>query len=116
MIRHTPRRFKFKAYNKESGLVMRLNSIECHKGELTKKDHVLLPFTGLTDRHEEEIYDMDVLLLASRKHVVQWNEERMCWRLVHLEQTNDGRDFTPEDARESVRLCSYFEIEKKVTS
>ena len=45
-----PRKIKFKAWDTEHKLLMRLNSIDCNKGELVKKDHVLLhkfPFVAI---------------------------------------------------------------------
>jgi len=54
-MEYKPRKMMFKAWNKETRLLMRLNSIDCVKGELVKKDHILLQFTGLYDKQKEEI-------------------------------------------------------------
>ena len=63
----------FKAWNKETRLLMRLNSIDCNRGELVKKDHVLLQFTGLYDIQKEEIYEMDIFLIVMEIFVVLCN-------------------------------------------
>ena len=70
------RKIKFKAWDQEHKLLMRLHSIDCNKGELFKKDHVLLQFTGLCDKDGEEIYEMDVLLLSLEKRVSRWIRNR----------------------------------------
>ena len=64
------RKIKFKAWDVESRLLMRLNSIDCNKGELFKKDHILLQFTGLLDREGEEVYELDVLRQCTEKWLV----------------------------------------------
>jgi len=101
------RKLKFKAWNTETRLLMRLNAIDCVRGELMKKDHILLQFTGLLDDQGEEVYDMDVLLGDSGKFMVQWAEDLHGWKLSKLD--------TPDAALplgrvgKMRRLCSYYE-------
>lgn len=111
-MEHKPRILRFKAWNKESRLLMRLNSIDCIKGELTKKDHILLQFTGLFDKQKEEIYDMDVLLLGSEKLVVRWDEHRNGWAISDLEGKKEMEAFTEQIAGKTMRLCNYFESDQ----
>src|ERR1044071_7650409 len=105
-----PCKIKFKAWNSDTRLLMRLNSIECNKGELFKKDHVLLQFTGLCDKEGEEIYDMDVLLIYSDKYVVSWDEQKGGWFYRPLEGRADALPFLEPDALKMKRFCSYFEL------
>lgn len=112
---YSPRKLKFKAWNEESGLLMRLNSIDCVKGELVKKGHILLQFTGLFDKHDEEVYDMDVLLLQSEKYIMFWDEKVRTWRLTSLNE-NKNEELQIERVREMNRLCSYFESNRKPIS
>jgi hypothetical protein len=105
---YNPRKLKFKAWNVETKLLMRLNSIDCVKGELYKKAHILLQFTGLTDKHGDEVYDMDILLKDNIKYLVCWDEQKYVWRIEALDskaQQNNIREFTEGSAR----LRSYFE-------
>jgi hypothetical protein len=105
---YNPRKLKFKAWNVESKLLMRLNSIDCMKGELNKKHHILLQFTGLFDKQGDELYDMDVLLRGSDKYLVKWDQQSFGWIIISLDnkmtQTN-----IKEFAEGSIRLRSYFE-------
>lgn len=109
MIEFKPRKFKFKAWNKESKLLMKLSSIDCLKGELFKKDHILLQFTGHQDKQEEEIYEMDIVLMSSEKFVVTWDEESNGWFLRDMKKQVKVQRFEKEIAAKTVRLCSYFE-------
>jgi hypothetical protein len=113
MITFTSRTFKFKAWDKEARLLMKLSSIDCLKGELFKKNHFLLQFTGHRDKHEEEIYEMDVVLLSSDKFVVTWDEESNGWWLTEVKTEKKWQRYTKEIAEKSVRLCSYFESEQE---
>jgi hypothetical protein len=105
------RKIKFKAWDQEHHLLMRLNNIDCNKGELFKKDHVLLQFTGLYDQDEEEIYEMDVLLASMEKLVVFWNEVKNGWYYSPLLNPNTHFPLLNEDARRLKRFCSYFELQ-----
>lgn len=109
----TPRKLLFKAWNKETKLLMRLNSIDCKKGELYKKDHVLLQFTGLTDKGGDEIYDMDVVLINAEKYIVLWSEERNGWNLAHLNNRKISEPLSQAKVGMATRLWSYFETENR---
>ncbi|MBS1559877.1 MAG: hypothetical protein JST69_14245 [Bacteroidetes bacterium] len=122
MADFVPRKIKFKAWDKEHKLLMRLNHIECHKGELSKKEHVLLQFTGLHDKEGEEIYDMDVLLLSLDKYIVFWNEQKNGWCFSPLANRESSSPFLSKDAGRMKRFGNYFELseetlgERKLTS
>src|SRR5687768_10517499 len=110
----TPRKLMFKAWNKETKLLMRLNSIDCKRGELFKKDHIILQFTGLYDKQNDEIYEMDIMLIGEEKFVVKWDSERNGWNLVKLSSSSSsGEAFLKKTAERAVRMWSYFEAEKK---
>src|SRR4051812_29748594 len=93
-----PRKIKFKAWDTESKLLMRLNSIDCNKGELFKKDHILLQFTGMTDLNSDEIYEMDILLISNEKHVVFWNDILNGWFYYPLKNPADKKIFLADQA------------------
>ncbi len=109
----TQRKLLFKAWNKETKLLVRLGNIECKKGELFKKDHIILQFTGLYDKQEDEIYEMDIMLIGSEKYVVLWNDERNGWNLARLEKPSSAEPFLRSVAEKATRLWSYFEAENK---
>lgn len=106
------RKLKFKAWNEETRLMMRLNSIECVKGELHKKHHVLLQFTGYYDINDEEVYERDVLLFNNHKYIVVWHDEDAGGWYYHALEQSDAQTslpFSRIQARRMSRLCNYFE-------
>lgn len=106
-----PRKLIFKAWNKEAKLLMRLNNIDCKRGELFKKDHVLLQFTGLYDKNEDEIFELDILLIGSDKFIVAWDENRNGWNLAKLTDRTSTKPFLKDLSVKAQRLWSYFESE-----
>lgn len=106
---YSPRKLMFKAWNKEARLLVRLDSIPCVKGELVKKDHILLQYTGLRDKHHEDIYEMDVVLMGASRFIVKWSSSGNGWCRQAIDQENDVSMLNEEAAGAMVRLCSYFE-------
>jgi len=107
------RKIKFKAWDQEHRLLMRLNNIDCNKGELMKQDHVLLQFTGAYDKDGEEIYEMDVLLESLEKRLVYWNETKNGWYYSPLDNPYMKVPLMHEEAKRMKRFCSYFELQTK---
>jgi len=112
---HAARKIMFKAWNKETKLLMRLNSIECQRGELVKKNHILLQFTGMYDQNEEEIYDMDVLMIGTDRYIVFWDAERSGWMMSPVSSKNLAKPISKDLLSRARRLWSYFEAEQKPT-
>lgn len=110
---YVPRKLIFKAWNKESKLLMRLDSISCQRGELTRKDHFILQYTGMVDKQLEELYEMDVVLINSSKFLIQWSADRSGWVYSPIIKQNQQEPLTREVACTMVRLCSFFESEDR---
>jgi hypothetical protein len=107
-----PRKLLFKAWNQETKLLMRLNSIECVKGELFRKDHILLQFTGLYDKQDEEIYEMDMVLIAGEKFIVLWDATKNGWGLSAFPHDGPVKPFVTGISKTAMRICSFFESQK----
>ena len=107
-----PRKLLFKAWNQETRLLMRLNSIDCIKGELYRKDHILLQFTGLYDKQDEEIYEMDMVLIAGQKFIVIWDSAINGWGLSPFPASGAGKPFLKEISESATRICNYFESQQ----
>jgi len=107
-----PRKLKFRAWNMETRLLTRLHNIECVKGELLKKHHILLQFTGLYDTLGEEIYDMDVLLVDNLKFLVRWGPEQNGWIVSPTENTANSQPAVKKFTERTVRLLNFFESER----
>jgi len=108
-----PRKLKFKAWNTETKLLMRLNSIDNIRGELIKKEHILLQFTGLYDQDGEELYDMDVLLKGSEKLIIYWNDNVNGWSVSLLDNPAAGiLSNLKEAVLQGRKLGNYFELRR----
>jgi hypothetical protein len=106
---YIPRKLVFRAWNKEARLLMRLDNISCVKGELIKKDHILLQYTGMVDKQLEELYEMDVVLIDSEKFVIHWSAERNGWVFTSVKKRRSSQELTQQYATSMIRLCSFFE-------
>jgi len=107
-----PRKIKFKAWNEEEQLLVLLNSLECHKGELVKRNHILLQFTGFRDKQGEEIYERDVLLIDYDKYLVFWDDDKKGWFYCSLDKPTGALPFQEATAKTMRRFCSHFELTK----
>jgi hypothetical protein len=113
MKEFAPRKLMFKAWDLEARLLMRLNSIECKKGELIKRNHVLLQFTGLYDAEGDEVYEMDVIMKGPNKFLVMWDHERYGWIIVTLPHRTNPTPISKDFVSDCKRLWSFFETEKR---
>lgn len=59
------RTIKFRAwYSEDKVMIYDLNSPSLFHGELKDNDYLLMQFTGLHDRNENEIYESDIIQFA----------------------------------------------------
>ena len=105
------RKIKLKAWDAESKLMMRLNSVACVKGELVKKDHMLLQFTGCVDKSGEEIYEKDILLRDNERYCVLWDVNEGCWIAQSLKE-DKFFNVRPALASNLIRLGNLYELEQ----
>lgn len=101
---------KIKAWNKELNLMTRIDKIDCKRGKLYKKGHILFLFTGTHDKNDIEIYDGDILLYHKNKYAVSWDDNQGHW----VRTLVSGADkiaiwLSQEDAKKSLRLCHSLE-------
>lgn len=103
------RKIKFKAWNTESRLMMRLSSIPCLKGALISSGHILLEFTGCHDKEQEEIYEHDIVLRNSIKYRIVWDGDELHW---DARAVNEAPNFklTKATGSTSMRLGSALEL------
>lgn len=91
---YIPRKLMFRAWNKESRLLMRLDSFSCVRAEFIDDDHIILQYTGLADKQQEDLYEMDLVLFGSEKHVIQWSRKRNGWCYVPAAGGREERALT----------------------
>ena len=106
----TPRKIKFKAWNTESRLLMRLNSIDCLKGELHQANHIFLQFTSLYDKEGAEIYELDVLLEDYTQYVVFWNHKTLGWNYAPMKTLEAHQPLSAAITARMKRFCNYYEL------
>ncbi|ELR73096.1 hypothetical protein C900_05731 [Fulvivirga imtechensis AK7] len=101
--------FKFKAWNTEAKLIVRLNQIDCIKGELHKKGHILLQYSGVNDKSGSELYENDIVLIDSKRSIIHWDEARSAWCRIE-EGTPDVKiPLLHKEMEDTIRLCNYYE-------
>ena len=106
------RQIKIKGWDTENSLLVRLNAIDCRKGLLFKENYVLLQFTGLSDKSENEIYEGDILLISTKKYLVFWDETRNGWAFAENGHLKNKKPLLKKDVVNATRLCSYLESQQ----
>ena len=92
---------------------MRLNSIECNKGELFKTDHILLQFTGLCDMEGNELYDQDITLIGYDKYLIFWDDDKKGWYYSPLLRRDQRKNFVAGVPDNMKRFCSFYELQSE---
>ncbi len=101
------RKLKFIAWDTKNQLIKRLGKVELVKGELILENHIILQFTGHTDKFGKEIYDRDVLLSnGEKKFCVVWSEDNNAWQ---LEDNGSVNPFNIDFIATSTRLYNLHE-------
>lgn len=101
------RKLKFIAWDTKNRILKRLGKVELIKGELILENHIILQFTGHTDKFGKEIYDGDVLLSNGEdKFRVIWNDETYAWS---LEKNKKLKLFDTGFIASTTRLYNFHE-------
>lgn len=108
MNTYTTRPLKIKAWNTATRLMMRLDHVDCVKGELNKEGYILLLFTGCYDGRGDELYDQDVFLLQHQKYKVYWKDYGWFYCTMQGEESKPLVEVSPASI---VRLGNWFEME-----
>ena len=103
------RPFKFKAWDQENNLMVRLNQIECKKGLLIKQNHILLQFTGFLDQAETELYENDIVLKGQHKYMICWDPKEGSWYWQSMANNKEKISTKSFNLNEVVKLCNYYE-------
>lgn len=90
--------------------MVRLNQIECKRGLLERKGHILLQFTGFLDQAETELYENDVVLKGMHKYMICWSAELGCWYWQNMSDQSQRLQINEFDLEDAVRLCNYYEM------
>jgi hypothetical protein len=108
---YSPRKLMFKVWSKEERLLLRMDALPCVRGEIKKKDHIFLQFTGVFDKQQEELYEMDIVFRGkgADKFIVRWNVKHTGWCITDLDNEIPIEELTQDIGANLRRLCSYFE-------